>query len=329
MFQHAGAAGRFLLRQIDRRLFRIRPAEPFVIRLGQRRIFVLPTRAGLAFGATLFAMLLASINYTLSLGFALTFFLTGIGTASLFHAFRNLLRLEIRGGAAPPVHCGEPAHFELMLLNADNRPRPSIRVFNDESSVALDIAPESTACARLTRSTRQRGWLAAGRITVETLYPLGLIRAWSVFTPAQPVLVYPALETHGPAAARISDGQDAMGSDGGEDEFAGLREHHASDSPRRVAWKSVARTGTLVSKHFAGGSGAPQVFDWHALPPGLDTETRLQRLARWVTDAAHQNHRYTLVLPGQAFGPGHDDRHLRQCLQALALFDAKPADGQA
>ncbi len=327
MFHYAGAAGRFLLRQIDRRLFRVRPAEPFVIRLGQRRIFVLPTRAGLAFGATLFAMLLASINYTLSLGFALTFFLTGIGTTSLFHAFRNLLRLEIRGGAAAPVHCGEAAHFELMLLNADNRRRPSIRVFNNESSVALDIAPESTACARLSRRTLHRGWLAAGRITVETRYPLGLIRAWSVFTPAQPVLVYPALEVHSPVAPRISDGRDATGSDGGEDEFAGLREYQPSDSPRRVAWKSVARTGTLVSKHFAGGSGAPQVFDWHALPPGLDTETRLQRLARWVTDAAHQNHRYTLVLPGQRFGPGHDDRHLHQCLQALALFDVTYADG--
>ena len=329
MFQYVGAAGRFLLRQLDRRVFRIRPAEPFVIRLGQRRIFVLPTRAGLAFGATLFAMLLASINYTLSLGYALTFFLTGIGTASMFHAFRNLLRLEIRGGAAPPVHCGEAAHFELMLSNADNRPRHSIRVFNDESSVALDIAPESTACARLTRRTPRRGWLAAGRITVETLYPLGLIRAWSVFTPAQPVLVYPALEVHAPSPARVGDGRDAAGSDGGEDEFAGLREHHASDSPRRVAWKAVARTGTLVSKHFAGGSGAPQIFDWHAMPPGLDTETRLQRLARWVTDAAHQNHRYTLVLPGQTHGPGHDDRHLHQCLQALALYDEKTGDGQA
>ena len=329
MLHYAGAAGRFLLRQIDRRLFRVRPAEPFVIRLGQRRIFVLPTRAGLAFGLTLFAMLLASINYTLSLGFALTFFLTGVGTASLFHAFRNLLRLEIRGGASPPVHCGEEAHFELMLLNADNRPRHRIRVFNNESSVSLDIPPESTVCARLTRRTVRRGWLPAGRITVETLYPLGLIRAWSVFTPAQPVLVYPALEAHPPAPARRGDGRDAAGSDGGEDEFAGLREHQVTDSPRRVAWKSVARTGTLVSKHFAGGSGAPQIFDWYALPPGLDVETRLQRLARWVTDAAHQNHRYTLVLPGQRFGPGHDDRHLHQCLQALALFDSQTIDGPA
>ena len=40
--------------------------------LGQRNIYILPTRAGFTFAATMLVMLLAAINYQLNLGFALT-----------------------------------------------------------------------------------------------------------------------------------------------------------------------------------------------------------------------------------------------------------------
>ena len=69
--------------RLQRWLFRVGGPEAAPIRLGQRRIFVLPTRFGLAVGATLMAMLLASINYGLSLGFALTFLIGSVAWISL------------------------------------------------------------------------------------------------------------------------------------------------------------------------------------------------------------------------------------------------------
>ena len=47
--------------------------------LTQRNIYILPTRAGLMFAATLMVLLLASINYQLNLGYVLTFLLAGSG----------------------------------------------------------------------------------------------------------------------------------------------------------------------------------------------------------------------------------------------------------
>jgi hypothetical protein len=47
--------------------------------LGQRNIYILPTRAGFTFAGTLLVMLLAAINYQLNLGYALTFLLAGAG----------------------------------------------------------------------------------------------------------------------------------------------------------------------------------------------------------------------------------------------------------
>lgn len=62
-----------LRHSVNRWLFRVGAAEPAPIRLGQRRIYVLPSAAGIAFALALLVMLLAAINYNLSLGYALVF----------------------------------------------------------------------------------------------------------------------------------------------------------------------------------------------------------------------------------------------------------------
>ena len=51
------------------------------ITLGHRRVYIMPTRTGMMFAATLAIMLVGSINYVLSLGFMLTFLLSGLALA--------------------------------------------------------------------------------------------------------------------------------------------------------------------------------------------------------------------------------------------------------
>ena len=50
--------------------------------LTQRNIFILPSRAGLLFAATLLTLLIASINYQLNLGYVLTEKAHGVALAS-------------------------------------------------------------------------------------------------------------------------------------------------------------------------------------------------------------------------------------------------------
>ena len=313
----------WLRRRLDRWLFRIRPAERYPITLRQRRIFVLPTRAGVGFAATLFAMLLASINYSLSLGFALTFLLAGVGLASIFHTFRNLLHLELRDGASHRAHVGEPLRFELLLRDTSSRARPSMVVRCNDSGHRVNLDADTRGCVTVTHRATERGWRSIGRIVIETTYPLGLVRAWSVLTPAQRALVYPALELNAPPPPTMDGDEESAGQRQGDDDFSGLRAHQATDSPRRIAWKAVARGDTLVSKDFVGARGAGLALDWHRLPAGMDIEARLSRLARWVVDGAQAGHTYSLTLPGKTFGPARSAQHRDTCLEALALFGAE------
>ncbi|MGH8761020.1 MAG: DUF58 domain-containing protein, partial [Burkholderiales bacterium] len=54
-------------------IFPPRGPEAGPVMLGQRRVYILPTSAGVMFAMTLVMLLIGSINYNLSLGYVLTF----------------------------------------------------------------------------------------------------------------------------------------------------------------------------------------------------------------------------------------------------------------
>jgi uncharacterized protein (DUF58 family) len=303
-------------------LFRDHGPEPTPIVLTQRRVFVLPTRAGLAFAGALAAMLIGAINYQLPLGFALTFLLAGLGHSAILHTFRNLARLEIEAGPATPVFCGDPARFTLRLINSRDTPRYALQLRSAGTLAPIDlIEPQASSLAELRLPTQRRGWLRLPRVTLETRFPLGFIRAWSYLQPDMSVLVWPRPEF---AAPPLPWGSGSAGgvaaSAAGRDDFAGLRNYQPGDSPRHIAWKAAAGGGPLLTKHFTGMQAGNVVLRWDDLPPQLDSESRLSRLAAWVERANAGGIVWRLDLPGCSLGPAEGIAHRNACLKALALF---------
>src|SRR3954464_1079099 len=85
--------------------------------LTQGNIYILPTRAGLMFGLTLLVLLVASINYQLSLGYVLTFLLAGSGVVSM-HVTHNTLRgLTLHLRPVAPGFAGEPVVLDIVLTS--------------------------------------------------------------------------------------------------------------------------------------------------------------------------------------------------------------------
>lgn len=303
-------------------LFRLSGPEPGPIVLPQRRVFILPSKAGLAFAASLLLMLLASINYSLSLGFLVTFLLAGLGIVAILRAFRNLLGLSIRPGKADPVFAGQEALFSVLLENERDEPRYAIEAnLPGGPDIWNDLPPRQTVQTILGKPATQRGWLPLGRVTVATGYPLGLARAWSHVEPELRCLVFPRPEENPPPLpwATGGAGQGSQSGEGSED-FLGLRPYHPPDSPRRIAWKSLAPDGGMLTKQFAGSDGRVLWLDWRALPETLDTEARLSRLTAWLVQARAGGMACGLSLPGFDAPPLADDSHFQRCLEALALW---------
>jgi uncharacterized protein (DUF58 family) len=289
--------------------------EPGPITLTARRLYILPTRQGLLFAALLVALLWGSANYSLSLGYLFTFLLAGVGTVSMLHTQRNLAGIVLSAEAVHPVYAGEAAGFRLQ---ADGRGRAR---FGLELSTAGAAATADLAAGNehlhLSLPQPRRGWHRPDRMRLASTYPLGLFRCWTVFDLDWGALVYPspARETL-PLPPTAGPGEGG-GQRRGEESFDGLRGYQPGDSPRRIAWKQVARGQGLLTKQFAGETGGVLWLDWN-LAPERDTEARLSRLTRWALDAEAQGQAWGLALPARRIPPGRGEAHLRQCLEALA-----------
>jgi len=301
------------------------PPERGVIVLRHRRVYIVPTRLGWMFGVTLGLLLVGSINYALSLGFAMTFLLAGMGLAGMVHTARNLARLAVSVGRVEPVFSGEAAQFRLYLDARAPFDRPAIllRQLATGAQLVTDVPAAAMAEAVLAVPATRRGWLALGRVMLETRYPLGLFRAWSYVEPDAQALVYPVPEYSTLPAPRADARAGGGGAQAqGNEDFSGLRDYQRSDSPRHVAWKAFARGSAMLTKQFAGEASAELWLDWQDLPQDLSVEARLSRLTGWVLSAEKAGARYGLRLPGAEIAPERGDAHRAACLQALALHPA-------
>ena len=291
--------------------------------LGQRQVFILPTRHGLLFSLVLCALLLASVNYNNGLGYLLTFLLASMVIVSTLDTQRNLLRLRITPGACPPVYAGDPAHFDICLHNDGRAPRRALCLeYNKQVVARADVGARQSQCLPLLIPTLRRGWLACPPLVVSTDYPLALLRAWSYrIRLVQRCLVYPTPATDAALALLLdATAAAAPGSQTGSEDYSGLRRYRAGDSAQRISWKTLARGQGLHTKEFLDGGQMTLYFDWQSLAP-LETEMRLSLLCRGVLDANTAGQRYALRLPHLTLGPDHGEAHRQRCLEALALFE--------
>lgn len=303
--------------------------DPSAFVLRRRRIYILPTRYGTAFGCVLFAMLLGSINYAASLGFALTFLLAGLALAMLHQCHANLLGLEIAFAGASPAFAGGAARFKIRLTNTSRTPRYEIGIAAAGQRFGpVDVPPGRSVILEFSVPAARRGRLVAPRFAIETGHPGSLFRAWTYVHMEIAALVYPAPAPPGeppPIAYDEHDGRQV--SDHAETDFAGLRNAVPGDPPRRIAWKAFARTDDLLLKQFEGGTAEVESFDYAAVPR-RDPEERLSLLARWCLDASTAGKSFGLRMPNATVPVGAGERHLHRCLAALALFPALATEAE-
>jgi uncharacterized protein (DUF58 family) len=291
--------------------------------LRHRRIYILPTKRGLAFIATLAMMLITSLNYGLSLGFAISFLLAGLAAAALLHTFRNLAGLELRPLSAGETFAGGALPFTLALAGGQAS-RYCITIAAAKGSApTVDVPPEAALPVTLEVPTAHRGRVALGRVTLSSDYPLGLWRGWAYVHFPLAGIVFPAPEPEPPPLPGGPGGHEvATYSRGEEADLAGLRAYVDGDAPQRVAWKAVARGAGWYTKQFEGGAGGgPAVLEWHATSGNRSTEERLSRLTAWVLAAERMARPFALILPGVALPVGQGRDHRRAALTALALCE--------
>ena len=307
---------------IRQRLFRTRAEDDLPMRIEHQRIYILPTMRGCAFLGALLLMLVATVNYSLGLGYALCFLLTGMFSATLLHTYRNLAGIELRRIESEPAFAGETLRFAPLLANPGGPPRRGIRLRTATGTVAAaDLEPEGERHVALAVRGERRGPQPLGRLTLESDWPLGLWKAWSYVHAPCNALVYPRPESDPPPLPAEPDGERQGGGAAGgvRGDVAGLRPYVPGDVPSTIAWKSVARGQGLHVRTFddeRGPSRTRLTLAAAALPA---LEEQLSRLSAWVLAAEARGTDYALELPSTSLAASRGDVQRHEALGALAL----------
>ncbi|HXU53402.1 MAG TPA: DUF58 domain-containing protein [Casimicrobiaceae bacterium] len=316
---------RNVLARSRQRWLRRAPDDDAPVVLRHSRIYILPTRRGAAMLGTLAVMLVASLNYGISLGFVVTFLLAGLAGAALLHTFRNLAGIELKPLGAGETFAGGRVAFALAL-DAGTEDRARIELAADGGvATRVDVAAGAIETLSIERDAVRRGRLPLGRVTLSSSFPLGLWRAWAYVHFPLEGIVFAAPEAGAPPLPPGIAGADASARGRSDDaDLAGVRPFQHGDPLSRVAWKAVARGAGWYSKAFEGsGGGGAVALDWAALPASLDVETRIARLTAWALAAEHAARAFALALPGTRLPAAQGRDHRLAVLTALALFEPR------
>ena len=291
--------------------------------LDYNHLYILPTRHGITFFISLLIILLAAINYEISLGYMLVFLLTAIGFLGIIHTHINLNHLKVSITNAPAVFAGQNAEFPISITALKNKNHFGIILQSDVGLVAKTDINESTnnVIASLPVKTSQRGRLKLKRIKIYSEYPFGLFHVWSWLELDAQCMVYPhpvpyTLRNHGHhklTGTKVTN-------ENGYDDFAGIRKYQKGDAPNHLAWKAIARSGELQTKYYAAETSPIQLISWYQLPDSMDIEQRLSILCYQVIEADNHGALYGLKLPGMEIKPSSGLHHRHHCLQTLAMF---------
>jgi uncharacterized protein (DUF58 family) len=301
-------------------------ADSLPLTLSRRRLYILPTRAGVGFGMLLVIMLVAGLNYANSTALFLTFLLTGFTLVTMHQCHRNLLGAQLVTATAQPTFAHHSGTLSLTFENAATAARFRIAAgVADEPVAPTDLPARGRARIELPVAAPRRGRVQIDRLHLITTHPFGLFRTWTwVHAPIE-MLVYPHPNGSLPMPTHYGNKAGAKSvTNTGSDEWLGLRPFRDGDSPRQVDWKAYAREAPLLVKEYSAAGAELRMFDFGALG-NLQLEAKLEQLARWVVDAEGGGERYGLRLPGSNIEPDRGPEHRHRCLAALAMFGLEDA----
>lgn len=296
--------------------------DPTPLVLRARRLYILPTRAGYGAAVLLLVMLIAGLNYTNSLALLLTFVLTGYVLVGMHECQRTLQGLELLRVEAEDCFAAAEGTLEMRFANRVRRARRALTVrAAAERPSAFDIPGGAQLSVSLTHRCAHRGRQRIGRLELASTAPFGLFRSWTWLHLPVEVIVYPRPSGSRPLP-RASAGRAALlapSPASGEEEWASLRAYQQGDSPRAIAWKTVARGGPFMVGQYAGASGLDYHLNFAGLE-SLDLEGRLSQLSAWVDECARIGAACALSLPGVEIPLGRGAVHRKALLRALALY---------
>jgi uncharacterized protein (DUF58 family) len=290
------------------------------IRLTQKQIFIFLTKEGGLFALMMLTIFIAGVNYANNLVLGLCFFLGSIVIITVHHTFHNFSGLLLEAVDATDSEAGGHTRYRIRLTPSGRKtPRQLLFTWDEQAQLVDRLSGPLLLTFELPTTTR--GKYLPPRLTVETVYPLGLLRAWTYVRFSQIAWVSPKpIEgvLRGQTAA-ATDHDEVVTRVAGQEEFEDLRTFIEGESLSRVSWQHLARGQGILTKQFSDARGREHLLDYDVMYGGH--ELRLSQLAYWVKRFTAEHIAFELKVRDKTLPVGAGLAHQAAALRMLAEIE--------
>ncbi|WP_347355711.1 DUF58 domain-containing protein [Bdellovibrio sp.] len=288
----------------------------------KKRTYIMPSRFGVAFGVMALVLFFLAVGYANNLIYIFVFFLISVALTGILLTNKNMDVVRADGIEAPDLFANEEGSVRIDLENPTDIPAWEVEaVFakSRETTPRISLAPKSQESLSLKFIPPIRGYISLPRITLQSAYPFGLLRAWKYAVADEKILVFPQRK------GDVEFPVDSVSGEGAQQSglFRDHRSFQSADPLSRIDWRASARRQELLVKNYEEPEKPALHFSWDQTSYLEDAESRISQLCLWIDLAAKQGYAYSLTLGSQEIGKNSGTPHRHECLKALALLQAK------
>lgn len=274
--------------------------------LAQRDVLVFFNREGYLYLILLIITFVAGINYGNNLVLALCFLLASILILSFYLAFKQLYGLTVTYEVTELGQAEQPLTIKFHFTPQQNQIHLHLRTEYLKQAKKITVL-NSPLVVEFQDIPQQRGQYFLPRFYFYSVYPFGIIKAWSLIYPQKQVWVAPKpLEFN---LKQFGFNQNQQDQQQGIEDFSHLREFQQGDQLNRVAWQQLAKGRGLLVKQFEEYEQQHQHFDYVHMPAHLHEE-KLSQLMCLIEHAHAQHTGFSLSLPSKDLAFGQGEGHL-------------------
>lgn len=320
---------KFPLVRIARRFIEKRTPRSDHLRLGLNNVYVFFSRQGFLFATLLCLTFVVGVNYANNLVLGLFFYLFGVWLIGVFYTFLQVSSLDIKLVQTQMTQAQSLCLVTLEISVRSGKPSHQVRLYfadgskekQQEQTITLTAVSSSTL-VKVPVYAAKRGVMTLPRLVIESVYPLGVIKAWAYGYFDSQALIYPKPEYFVWQAtqrqtARQDDVEYGHTSTMGQNDFDRLDEYQQGESLTRVSWTHLARGAGMLTKHFANPVGG-HIHLVYADMLSTHHEQKLSELCFAILQLQESRQPFTLTLASGASQTGVGDEFVRSCLVLLA-----------
>ncbi|BCU65180.1 hypothetical protein F941_01203 [Acinetobacter bouvetii DSM 14964 = CIP 107468] len=279
--------------------------------LKQSDVLVFIYQQGYLFLVLILITFIAGVNYANNLILGFCFLISAVLCVSFYLTFKQLHALKIE------IHCyevgqvGEALHLDLFFSQEQKQAR-YLWISVEGQLHQLQIN-ELKKLFRLRFLPAERGQFHYPVIRIWSVYPFGLVRAWTYLYLQQVSWIAPKAAV---SAAENKNMHPRFEQD--VDEFRELKDYRDGESLQAVAWKHAARGQGLYVKVFEQYQDQRLVEIHYDHMPSPSHEEKLSLMMGLAEQCEQMHCAYSIFLPNAQLPSGTGEKQLMQAKLLLA-----------